>query len=71
MTNGLFLLRVREPPKMTTAGLIKSQLMHMSAEKQETLLKLAILSTAAVLCMILLLNLDLEHCLIVSYSPPC
>jgi hypothetical protein len=32
-------------------GSIKSQLAHMSVEKQETLLKLAILSVAAVLCI--------------------
>lgn len=36
-----------------SAGLIKSQLLSMNAEKQETLLKLAILTVAAILCKIL------------------
>ncbi len=33
-----------------TVALLKSQMLHMSIEKQETLLKLAILTVAAILC---------------------
>jgi hypothetical protein len=44
-----------------TVALLKSQILHMSIEKQETLLKLAILTVAAILCK---LNLKMSKAMV-------
>ena len=55
-------------------SVLKTQVLHMSVEKQETLLKLAILTVAAILCKSKFIKTFLDYstsndCNIVFFSP--